>query len=66
MNRKQERKIVLQQIEETLTLYCNGCFLYNHHKKDYGRTYAHKYCLSSCTVGERLKDFGQKLNICDR
>ncbi|MEH6942590.1 zinc-finger domain-containing protein [Bacillus sp. JJ722] len=62
MSKKQERQLLLQQIEETLTLYCNGCFLHSHHKKDFGRTYAHQYCLSSCTIGEELKSFGEKLN----
>ncbi|MGM9923151.1 MAG: zinc-finger domain-containing protein [Bacillus sp. (in: firmicutes)] len=62
MNGKKQRTQLLQQIETTLTEYCEGCFLHSHHRKEFSRTYAHQYCLSSCIIGERLKQYGEKLN----
>ena len=56
-----ERKLLLQQVEQTLNT-CSGCFLYVHHKREWGRTNAHSYCLSSCTVGQQLKILGDRLN----
>lgn len=61
MTNKFERRWLLKQVEETLNT-CSGCFLYTLHKRECGRTNAHSYCLSSCTVGEQLKRLGEKLN----
>ena len=61
MTNKFERKWLLTQVEETLNI-CSGCFLYTLHKQECGRTNAHSYCLSACTVGEQLKQLGEKLN----
>lgn len=52
---------VLDEIDKNLQTYCFGCFLYSHHKKDGGRTQAHQFCLSQCTVGKQLKELGDKL-----
>ncbi|MEQ2528586.1 zinc-finger domain-containing protein [Robertmurraya yapensis] len=57
MNRKQ----VLMEVEEMLNSYCKGCFLHKYHKKEIGRTYAHKFCISQCTVGQKIKMIGDKL-----
>ncbi|MGM9927855.1 MAG: zinc-finger domain-containing protein [Bacillus sp. (in: firmicutes)] len=62
MKKKEERKALLRHLEEKLQT-CSGCFLYQHHKKENGRTKAHHYCVASCTVGHQLKEIGTKLNV---
>ncbi|WP_019241920.1 MULTISPECIES: zinc-finger domain-containing protein [Bacillus] len=62
MTNNNERKELLEQVEETLTMYCTDCFLYRYHRKEFGRNKAHQFCLSSCTVGEKLRTFGISLN----
>ena len=62
MERRSEQRVqVLNEIEQTLETYCSDCFVYRYHRKDFGRTHAHKFCLSSCTVGSGLKELGDRL-----
>lgn len=57
-----DRKGIFREVEEILNQYCNGCFLYRQNRKDKGRTYAHKFCITSCTVGEKIRQCGDKLD----
>ncbi|MBY0122666.1 zinc-finger domain-containing protein [Bacillus sp. S/N-304-OC-R1] len=57
MNRKQ----LYDEVEELLNTYCQGCLLHKLHKDEKGRTYAHKFCITDCTVGEKIKLIGSKL-----
>ena len=61
MNRKGLRQEVLDEIEMTLEQYCSGCFLYSHNRKEQGRNGAHTFCVSCCTVGEKLRQYGEQL-----
>lgn len=58
--RYMNRKKIYEELEEILTV-CEGCFLQKHFRKQNGRTFAHQFCLSECTVGERLKKLGKEL-----
>ncbi|WP_407642047.1 zinc-finger domain-containing protein [Cytobacillus massiliigabonensis] len=60
--RRLKRKQIFNEVEELLNNYCNGCFLYKHHRSDKGRLYAHKFCITKCTVGEKIKEIGSKLS----
>ncbi|MBM7654853.1 zinc-finger domain-containing protein [Neobacillus cucumis] len=55
------RKELLSQVEELINHYCNGCFLHEHLKKSGGRRAAHRFCITHCTVGEQLQNYGEKL-----
>lgn len=55
------RKKILEEVDEILS-YCEGCFLQKQFRKEKGRTFAHQFCLTKCTIGERLKKIGQKLD----
>ncbi|MFL6561863.1 MAG: zinc-finger domain-containing protein, partial [Bacillus sp. (in: firmicutes)] len=39
-----------------------GCFLHQHLKKEDGRRAAHRFCITQCTVGEQLQEYGKKLS----
>lgn len=54
-----KRKKIYEELEEILS-YCDGCFLQKHFRKQNGRTFAHQFCLSQCTVGEKLKLLGER------
>ncbi|MCM3566860.1 zinc-finger domain-containing protein [Neobacillus mesonae] len=56
------RKEVIHQVESLMAEYCDGCFVHKQLKKDGGRRYAHRFCISQCTVGEKLQEYGRKLN----
>ncbi|MBB6444627.1 zinc-finger domain-containing protein [Bacillus benzoevorans] len=56
-----DRKDIYNEVEGILNQYCNGCFLYKQNRKDKGRAYAHKFCISACTVGEKIRMCGEKL-----
>ena len=52
-----KRKQIYEELEEILS-FCEGCFLQKYFRKQKGRTFAHQFCLSQCTVGEKLKQLG--------
>jgi Zinc-finger len=55
------RKQVLAEVENLINAYCSGCFLKQQFKKDYGKRYAHQFCIKNCTVGEKIRGCGEKL-----
>ncbi|MFF2450403.1 zinc-finger domain-containing protein [Neobacillus sp. NPDC058068] len=55
------RKELLGQVESLMNQYCDGCFLHQQLKKEGGRRLAHRFCISQCTVGEKLQEYGEKL-----
>ena len=56
------RKDIYNEVETIMNYYCEGCFLYKYNRKEKGRNFAHKYCISKCTVGEKIKQCGKKLS----
>ncbi|HEY2420707.1 MAG TPA: zinc-finger domain-containing protein [Neobacillus sp.] len=56
------RRELLTNVDFLMTSYCDGCFLHKQLKQEGGRRVAHHFCISQCTVGEKLKEFGKKLN----
>jgi hypothetical protein len=55
-----KRKKIYAEVEEILS-FCEDCFLQKHFRKEKGRTFAHQFCLSQCTVGEKLRQLGNEL-----
>ncbi|PKG24065.1 zinc-finger domain-containing protein [Niallia nealsonii] len=56
-----ERKKWMQEVEILMNDFCKDCFLYGHHKNEKGKRYAHRFCISQCTVGEKIKAYGEKM-----
>lgn len=56
-----KRKKIYEEVEEVIASYCQGCFLQKQFRKEKGRSYAHQFCISQCTVGEKLRELGNKL-----
>ncbi|KAB2338252.1 zinc-finger domain-containing protein [Cytobacillus depressus] len=57
-----KRKQIFDEVEAILATYCQGCLLHKHHKEEKGRRYAHRFCITECTVGEKIKNIGRKLS----
>ncbi|MET3696048.1 uncharacterized protein DUF2602 [Bacillus oleivorans] len=55
------RKTLLKELNDVVTTYCEGCFVHQTLKKENGKRYAHRFCISKCTVGEKLQEYGKKL-----
>ncbi|EGA89812.1 hypothetical protein GPDM_08385 [Planococcus donghaensis MPA1U2] len=53
---------IINEIDEMLTTYCDGCFVRSQIRKDEGKTAAHRFCISNCTVGTQLQFLGEELN----
>ncbi len=55
------RKEIYDRVEDLMNTYCNECFLYKYHRAEKGRNYAHRFCITKCTVGAQIKGYGKKL-----
>lgn len=53
---------IINEIDEMLNTYCEGCFVKRQIRKDQGKTAAHRFCISDCTVGSQLQFLGNELN----
>ncbi|TWT28371.1 zinc-finger domain-containing protein [Planomicrobium sp. CPCC 101110] len=53
---------IMNEIDEMLDTYCEGCFVKRQVRKDHGKTAAHRFCISKCTVGSQLQFLGEELN----
>jgi hypothetical protein len=56
------KRTVISDIDEMLETYCDGCFIKRELRSNGGKTMAHRFCISSCTVGEQLQFLGEELN----
>jgi hypothetical protein len=56
------RRQLIGNVESIMDQYCLGCFLNKYLKQEGGRRFAHRFCITKCTVGEKLKEFGKKLS----
>lgn len=53
---------VMTEINEMLDTFCQDCFVKKQLSKDNGKTQAHKFCITTCTVGEQLQFLGSEMN----
>ncbi|SFA99421.1 MULTISPECIES: zinc-finger domain-containing protein [unclassified Bacillus (in: firmicutes)] len=57
-----QRKDLMMKVDQLVKEYCDGCFLYRHIRKEEGRTAAHRFCITQCTVGEKFVEIGKNLS----
>lgn len=57
-----KKKEIYKEITELNDTYCQDCFVKKHFRKEYGKAVAHSFCITKCTVGEKLKDYGRMLS----
>ncbi|WP_075982060.1 zinc-finger domain-containing protein [Bacillus massilinigeriensis] len=57
-----DRKKLLEEMDHIMTYFCESCFIHKYHRVENGRRYAHRFCITQCTIGEKLKCYGQRLS----
>ena len=57
-----DKTIIMNDIDGILDTYCEGCFLKTQLSKDKGKSRSHKFCITTCTIGEQLQFLGQEMN----
>ncbi len=53
---------IINEIDCMMQTYCEGCFVRKQIRKEQGKTAAHRFCISNCTVGSQLQFLGNELN----
>ncbi|ANB56343.1 hypothetical protein GFC29_559 [Anoxybacillus sp. B7M1] len=64
MNREKKlakRKEILAKLNDLHSTYCDGCFIKNTLRKEEGKRSAQSFCITCCTVGEQIKQYGEML-----
>jgi hypothetical protein len=56
-----ERNQVISKVDDILATYCEDCLLKAHFRKQHGKNKAHRFCIEKCTVGQNLRELGEKL-----
>ncbi|EGQ27641.1 hypothetical protein HMPREF9372_0387 [Sporosarcina newyorkensis 2681] len=54
--------MVMKDINQLLDIYCEGCYVKRQLIKERGKTGAHQFCISQCTIGDQLKFLGSEIN----
>ncbi|ARD49500.1 hypothetical protein SporoP37_16075 [Sporosarcina sp. P37] len=54
--------LVMKEINQLLDIYCEGCYVKKQLTKERGKTGAHQFCISDCTIGDQLQFLGREIN----
>lgn len=52
---------LVTEIDYLLDTYCEDCFIKSLLRKEKGKSVAHNFCIYTCTVGEEIRELGEKL-----
>ena len=55
-------KKIRMEVGEILDTYCKDCFLQAYFRKELGKKKAQTFCIKQCTVGQKLKAYGDQLS----
>ncbi|HSP22446.1 MAG TPA: zinc-finger domain-containing protein [Planococcus sp. (in: firmicutes)] len=53
---------IINEIDGMMEDFCEGCFVRKQIRKEQGKTAAHRFCISNCSVGSQLQFLGNELN----
>ncbi|MCC9087516.1 zinc-finger domain-containing protein [Bacillus sp. A015] len=56
-----DKKTAVKELTDLQDTYCSDCFIKKHFRKEFGKKYAHSFCIQQCTVGEKIKEYGNAL-----
>jgi hypothetical protein len=57
-----KKGFIVREIDNLLDTYCTDCFLKTEMCHKGGKTFAHRFCIQTCTVGDQLHFLGEELN----
>ena len=52
----------IEKIDELMNTYCDKCLLKTHIRKTEGKTQAHHFCISECSIGKQIKHWAMNFN----
>jgi hypothetical protein len=53
---------LITEIDYLLDTYCEDCLIKSLLRKEKGKSAAHNFCIYTCTVGEEIREIGEKLH----
>ncbi|TFE03260.1 zinc-finger domain-containing protein [Jeotgalibacillus sp. R-1-5s-1] len=57
-----EKQLIINEVDELLQTYCQDCPVKKQLRYERGKSKAHKFCISECSVGKRLQECGRQLS----
>jgi len=56
------KSIIINEIDQVISIYCDGCVLKKQLTNIIGKTASHQICISNCPIGEQLQFLGGEMN----
>ncbi|TFE03032.1 zinc-finger domain-containing protein [Jeotgalibacillus salarius] len=57
-----EKMTAISELDELMNTYCTECPVKKELRSEKGKLYAHKFCISECSIGLKLKEIGRRLS----
>lgn len=57
-----DKLLIMKDINQLLDIYCEGCYVKKQLLKERGKTGAHQFCISDCTIGDQLQFLGREMS----
>ena len=54
--------MIFKELTELQDEYCKECFIKKQFRKEYGKTYAHAFCIKNVRLVKSLHQYGECLN----
>lgn len=55
------RKYAITQIDKLEERYCKHCLIKETLRREHSKTEAHQFCISECSIGRKIKMYGNQL-----
>lgn len=59
---KMEKHTAISAVDDLMNTYCKGCPVKKELRSEKGKLYAHKFCISECSIGLKIKEIGRLLS----
>ncbi|HJE19678.1 zinc-finger domain-containing protein [Aliicoccus persicus] len=56
------REYAITQINKLEQRYCKNCLIKQTLRREKSKTEAHQFCISECSVGQKIQKYGNQLN----
>ncbi|KIL48876.1 hypothetical protein KP77_20870 [Jeotgalibacillus alimentarius] len=57
-----EKQVALSAVDELMNTYCKSCPVKKQLRAEKGKLYAHKFCITECSIGMKIKELGKQLS----
>ncbi|WP_404403416.1 zinc-finger domain-containing protein [Jeotgalibacillus malaysiensis] len=58
---KMEKQTAISAVDDLMSTYCKGCPIKKQLRAEKGKLHAHKFCISECSIGLKIKEIGRLL-----